>query len=237
VDDAEAARKYVEFRTWQWESDQRYSWAVCDQLLGHPVGEVALKDLDLHNGSAELVVWTAAEHRGRGIAVHAATAVVRFGFGGVDLHRIGYRQAIGNTPSQRVAEKAGFTLEGQLRGAQLVDCLTFRTTDTTNKWKFETASRRVYLCRLVIMESCSASRRAVAYISGGHLSSAVPAAGPPGNSIKSTPLSGYSYLGCLPTHLHSPDQAGVASLLIRRLGCRQPGVPWPVLHQAPVGAH
>jgi RimJ/RimL family protein N-acetyltransferase len=121
VDDAGAARKYVEFRTWQWESDQRYSWAVCDQLLGHPVGEVALKDLDPHNGSAELVVWTAAEHRGRGIAAHAASAVLRFGFGGVDLHRVGYRQAVGNIPSQRVAEKAGFTLEGRLRGAQLVD--------------------------------------------------------------------------------------------------------------------
>lgn len=121
VDGAEAARKYVEFRTWQWESDQRCSWAVCDQLLGNPVGEIALKDLDLHNGSAELVVWTAAEHRGRGIAGHAAGAVLRFGFGFVGLHRIGYRQAVDNVPSQRVAEKAGFTLEGLLRGAQLVD--------------------------------------------------------------------------------------------------------------------
>jgi RimJ/RimL family protein N-acetyltransferase len=120
VDDLVAARKYVEFRTWQWESDQRYSWAVCDQLLGNPVGEIALKDVDPHNGSAELVVWTAAEHRGRGIAGHAVGAVVRFGFGGVDLHRIGYRQAVGNVSSQRVAEKAGFTLEGLLRGAQLV---------------------------------------------------------------------------------------------------------------------
>ncbi len=121
VTDAESARKYVEFRTWQWESDQRYSWAVCDQLLGNPVGEVALKDVDPHNRSAELVCWTAAEHRGHGIAVHAATAVVRFGFGGVDLHRISYRQAVGNTSSRRVAEKAGFTPEGLLRGAQLVD--------------------------------------------------------------------------------------------------------------------
>ncbi|HWO64147.1 MAG TPA: GNAT family N-acetyltransferase [Umezawaea sp.] len=120
VEDAAGAKKYVEFRAWQWESDQRYSWAVCDQLLGNPVGEVALKDVDPHNGSAELVCWTAAEHRGRGIAVHAATAVTGFGFGFVGLHRISYRQAVGNTPSQRVAEKAGFTLEGRLRGAQLV---------------------------------------------------------------------------------------------------------------------
>jgi RimJ/RimL family protein N-acetyltransferase len=120
VDDEAGARKYVEFRTWQWESDQRYSWAVCDQLLGNPVGEVALKDVDPHNGSAELVLWTAPEHRGRGIAVHAATAVIGFGFGFVELHRISYRQAVGNTASRRVAEKAGFTLEGQLRGAQVV---------------------------------------------------------------------------------------------------------------------
>ena len=120
MEDAAGAKKYVEFRAWQWESDQRYSWAVCDQLLGNPVGEVALKDVDPHNGSAELVCWTAAEHRGRGIAVHAATAVIGFGFGFVGLHRISYRQAVGNTSSQRVAEKAGFTLEGRLRGAQLV---------------------------------------------------------------------------------------------------------------------
>jgi len=120
VDDEAAARKYVEFRAWQWESDQRYSWAVCDQLLGNPVGEVALKDVDPHNRSAELVLWTAAEHRGRGIAVHAATAVVGFGFGFVELHRISYRQAVDNVSSQRVAEKAGFTPEGRLRGAQMV---------------------------------------------------------------------------------------------------------------------
>jgi RimJ/RimL family protein N-acetyltransferase len=120
VDDVAAAQKYVEFRGWQWESDQRYSWAVCDQLLGTPIGEVALKDVDPHNGSAELVCWTAPEHRGRGVAVEAAGAVIRFGFGGVDLHRISYRHAEGNASSRRVAEKCGFTLEGRLRGAQLV---------------------------------------------------------------------------------------------------------------------
>ncbi|PRY43788.1 GNAT family N-acetyltransferase [Umezawaea tangerina] len=120
VDDEAAARKYVEFRAWQWESDQRYSWAVCDQLLGRPVGEIALKDLDPHNRSAELVCWTGAGHRGRGIATEAAGAVIRFGFGGVDLHRISYRHAVDNVSSQRVAEKLGFTLEGRLRGAQSV---------------------------------------------------------------------------------------------------------------------
>lgn len=120
VDDVTAARKYVEFRGRQWEDDQRYSWAVCEQLLGTPVGEVGLKDLDPHNRSAEVVCWTAPEHRGKGIAAHAVGAALRFGFGGVDLHRISYRHADDNAASRRVAEKSGFTLEGRLRDALLV---------------------------------------------------------------------------------------------------------------------
>ena len=121
VDDLAQADRYVRRRAQEWIEDRRCSWAVANPQTGALVGEVGLKDLDLAQGVAEVSCWTHPDHRGRGIAVAAVQAVLRFGFGGLDLHHVSYRHAAGNTASRLVAERCGFALCGRLPQAALVD--------------------------------------------------------------------------------------------------------------------
>ncbi|WP_447009454.1 GNAT family N-acetyltransferase [Saccharothrix hoggarensis] len=102
--DLAAAGDHVAARAAQWRDDECCSWAVCDQLTGTAVGEVAL------SAAGELTCWTTPDLRGRGIATHAAQAVLRFGFGFLDLPRVTARPPDG--AARRVAEKCGFTAGG-----------------------------------------------------------------------------------------------------------------------------
>ncbi|GGM66013.1 N-acetyltransferase [Longimycelium tulufanense] len=121
IPDLAAAGEYVARRAAEWERDERYSWAIAEPVSGEMVGEVGLKDVDLHQAFANASCWTHPDWRGLGIMGVALRAVLRFGFGALDLHYIGYAHAASNTSSRRVAEKCGFTLDGRLRAAALVD--------------------------------------------------------------------------------------------------------------------
>ncbi|MFK8911523.1 GNAT family N-acetyltransferase [Streptomyces sp. YS-3] len=65
---------------------------------------------------AELGFWAAKEHRGRGYMTEAALAAARWAFGSAGVERLEWRAEVGNKASRAVAEKAGFTVEGTLRG-------------------------------------------------------------------------------------------------------------------------
>jgi RimJ/RimL family protein N-acetyltransferase len=81
------------------------------------LGEVSLDSLDLVHGVAEAACWALPEGRGRGMTSTALSAVLRFGFGGIGLHRVTYRWVEGNAASGRVAQRCGFVEEGRMRGA------------------------------------------------------------------------------------------------------------------------
>ncbi|MDG4817615.1 GNAT family N-acetyltransferase [Micromonospora sp. WMMD956] len=59
---------------------------------------------------------TAPHARGRGYMPAATTALAAWGFTTLGLARVEWRALVGNTASRRVAEKAGFTMEGTARG-------------------------------------------------------------------------------------------------------------------------
>jgi RimJ/RimL family protein N-acetyltransferase len=94
---------------------------VCEPTTGEMLGEVELADLDLCHGTAEVACWALPAARGRGMTTTAISALLRFAFGGLGLHRLTYAWADGNTASARVAERCGFRLEGRQREAWLVD--------------------------------------------------------------------------------------------------------------------
>ncbi|MDV6012958.1 GNAT family N-acetyltransferase [Haloechinothrix sp. LS1_15] len=124
VPDSDAATAYVRDREAAWESDTRYTWVVAEQTTGALLAEVELNRLDPANRAAGLAFWTHPAHRGGGVLVPSIGAVLRFASGALGMHRTELRHVASNHAARRVAEKCGFTLDGTLREAAVVDGTT-----------------------------------------------------------------------------------------------------------------
>jgi RimJ/RimL family protein N-acetyltransferase len=79
------------------------------------VGTADLRVDGTDPGCGEVGFVVAPDARGRGHATAAVRLLVRWGFEELGLSRVQWRAEVGNHASRRVAEKAGFTVEGLLR--------------------------------------------------------------------------------------------------------------------------
>ncbi|MBV9353989.1 MAG: GNAT family N-acetyltransferase, partial [Chloroflexi bacterium] len=79
------------------------------------LGSISLMRFSWVDVRAEVGYFLAREARGQGHAVRAVRLVCAWGFDALGLERIDLLVATGNAPSQRVAERAGFTREAVLR--------------------------------------------------------------------------------------------------------------------------
>ncbi|MFF1493816.1 GNAT family N-acetyltransferase [Streptomyces sp. NPDC058304] len=106
---------------WQerWHAEEAAIWAVAPVAGGLPVGLIGLADLDLAGGSGEFLYWLLPAGRGGGVMVEATARVSRWAFEDLGLHRLRITHSVANPASCRIAEKAGFPLEGTMRGALL----------------------------------------------------------------------------------------------------------------------
>jgi RimJ/RimL family protein N-acetyltransferase len=103
-------------RRLDWTSGTHASWAVVD--AGDSVlASVSLHSVDRLQNDADIGYWTAPGARGRGVAAVATDAACRWGFDALPIDRIELCHAVENAASGRVAEKAGFSFEGRLRGS------------------------------------------------------------------------------------------------------------------------
>ncbi|MCX5046935.1 MULTISPECIES: GNAT family N-acetyltransferase [unclassified Streptomyces] len=116
--EAEAAGWIEEWRK-AWEGERTAQWAVTDADGDRLLGRVALREIALGDGVAEVAYWTTAAARGQGTAARATTALSRWAFAGIGFHRLELMHATANRASCRVAAKAGFVLEGTKRSALL----------------------------------------------------------------------------------------------------------------------
>ena len=82
---------------------------------GEYVGSVELRISQTDPAIADVGYLVAKAARGRGYATAALRALCAWGFEALDLARIEWRAHVGNEASRRVAEKAGFTMEGVQR--------------------------------------------------------------------------------------------------------------------------
>lgn len=83
-------------------------------VAGQAVGSIALHpQADVHRKNAELGYWLAQPFWGQGIITQAVRQMVAYGFQTFDITRIFARPFGTNRASQRVLEKAGFSLEAQ----------------------------------------------------------------------------------------------------------------------------
>ena len=80
-------------------------------------GAVHLSDIDAFAGQASIGYFLATPWQRRGIATRAAQIAIDYGFSSAELHRIELRCAVDNERSIAMAQRLGFTREGELRQA------------------------------------------------------------------------------------------------------------------------
>jgi RimJ/RimL family protein N-acetyltransferase len=118
-----AADSVSEVRGWiaewqrSWARERNAQWAVADAATDRLLGRVALRDILLGDGVAEVAYWTVAAVRGQGVAARATAALARWALDEVGLHRLELTHALANEASCRVARRTGFALEGTKRSA------------------------------------------------------------------------------------------------------------------------
>jgi ribosomal-protein-alanine N-acetyltransferase len=107
---------------WQadWPREAGAHWAVVEAGTDALLGRVALKHLQFSDGTADVAYWTVPAARGRGVCPRAVDAMASWAFDVAGFHRLDLEHAVANTASCRVAEKAGFALEGVRRSAWLL---------------------------------------------------------------------------------------------------------------------
>ena len=98
---------------------------------GQCVGSIGLHPQhDIMRRNAELGYWLGEPYWGRGIATEAIRQMVQYGFDNFNIGRIFARPFGTNIASQKVLEKAGFTLEARfektiLKNGELLDELIY----------------------------------------------------------------------------------------------------------------
>jgi RimJ/RimL family protein N-acetyltransferase len=111
----ENAREYVEeLAPAAWAAGTAYAFAITDRVTGAVLGNVALRRTGLHH-NWDVGFWSSPVGRGTGAMTEALAALCRWGFADRGAARIEWYARVGNWASRRVAEKAGFTIEGTLR--------------------------------------------------------------------------------------------------------------------------
>ncbi|WP_067568598.1 GNAT family N-acetyltransferase [Nocardia acidivorans] len=115
----EEAEEWVAMWARAWSAGADANWAVTDGGSGHVVGRVSLSRIECGDGKATVAYWVTPAARGRSVASRALAAVTAWAFEEVGFHRLELVHSLHNSPSCRVAVKAGFGLEGVHRSATL----------------------------------------------------------------------------------------------------------------------
>ena len=119
ADSEDEARQWISEWRDGWTAEAQLNWALVDRTSDSLTGRISLKCVDLHDGSAEAAYWMAPAWRGRGLCSQALTTLCQWAFREVGFQRIGLEHSVANLASCRVAEKAGFRVEGIRRSAAL----------------------------------------------------------------------------------------------------------------------
>lgn len=144
--DAEAFMRWVNS---EWQQRNLFLFSVWEKATGMYAGEVYLANPDWHVPSIELGYFLVQSCTGKGFATEAARAALQYAFETLQVSRVDLQCRADNTPSQRVAKRCGFRLEGRqrlrhrLKTGALVDRLWYgllrsewereRNSDTSDK--------------------------------------------------------------------------------------------------------
>jgi RimJ/RimL family protein N-acetyltransferase len=113
------ARAWIASWRERWDAETDGSWAVVAAASGDLLGQVALRMVSLEFGQGQVTYWVLPGFRGEGVATRAVTEVSRWALSDLGIHRLVIEHSVANASSCRVAEKAGFALEGTMRSGLL----------------------------------------------------------------------------------------------------------------------
>jgi RimJ/RimL family protein N-acetyltransferase len=112
----EHAEQFVRDNTAEaWRAGTGRSFAVLDAVTAELLASIGLPRYDEANRIGEVGYWVAPLFRKQGIGVQATEVVARWAFAAQGIERLEWMAEVGNEGSRRVAERAGFTIEGVLR--------------------------------------------------------------------------------------------------------------------------
>jgi [ribosomal protein S5]-alanine N-acetyltransferase len=117
VESSTEAREWLDRCERQWKTDAGADWAVCDGDSDEVLGRAALSRVSLFEGVGVVGYWVRPLARGRGVAPRAVVAVSSWALRDLGLQRLELAHSMRNSPSCRVAVKAGFEPEGTLKSA------------------------------------------------------------------------------------------------------------------------
>lgn len=90
------------------------TFACVNAASGELLGSFDLQECDAEEGPL-IGFWVAPWARRKGVAVTVVQRLAQWAFDDLDLPRVRWAAYVGNTPSRRVAERAGFVMEGTAR--------------------------------------------------------------------------------------------------------------------------
>jgi RimJ/RimL family protein N-acetyltransferase len=110
------ANAWIEHASAAWRDGTSAPFAVTDATSGELLGSVGVAWVgDPEERVGEVGYWMRKDLRGRGLTTRAVLLASRWALRELGCERLQLRADDDNVPSQRVAEKAGFTREGVLR--------------------------------------------------------------------------------------------------------------------------
>ncbi len=112
----EDAVAFVRDSQQSWKEARAFDFAIKDPRTPQlHIGNCSIWPVARIAKVGEIGYWIRSDHTSRGIASEATDRLIQLGFDEMGLHKINLRIAVGNSSSERVAEKLGFTKEGVLR--------------------------------------------------------------------------------------------------------------------------
>ncbi len=116
---ADDVAKYIESCQSLNQAGEELSFVIMnDQVL---CGRIGLHLINRQHKNAEIGYWLTEEAQGNGIVTACCKELINYAFRQLGLHRITIKAAVENHRSQSVPQRLGFTTEGILRGAELVN--------------------------------------------------------------------------------------------------------------------
>lgn len=108
------AKTFVRDSARHWRDGVSANFVIVDSESGELLGGCGVIRLDAPDRVAEIGYWLTVDARGRGVMTRAVRMVSEWVLRDLDFTRLELQTDVRNTPSQRVAERAGFHREGEV---------------------------------------------------------------------------------------------------------------------------